>query len=75
MKFFHRHEWEAVAASPMEFFMRLYPASSPMRGMPMEKPIKKDMTAVLYRCKCGAHKTEELISHWTLEQLQGAAKV
>lgn len=30
-------------------------------------------TTVLYQCeKCGAHKTEALNGHWTLEQLSGS---
>jgi hypothetical protein len=73
MLWLHRHKWKAVAATPMEFSMKLYPPSSPLHGMPMEKPIKQHKTAVLYRCeKCWQHKTEELLSHWTLEQLRGA---
>lgn len=33
--------------------------------------IKGDVTAVLYRCRCGAFKTETVNGLWTLEQLVG----
>ena len=53
------HLWEVVECEEL------------VRLMWGRKELTQPVTLVLYRCACGANKTEEYPGHWTKGQLMG----
>lgn len=42
-----------------------------MEGMFMGRSPERDMTATIFRCKCGAVAEKKLEGQWTIEDLRG----
>lgn len=72
MSLFHFHKWQAEAVIPMVQTARGYFLGGVY--MPYPEPKISQVTEVLYSCKCGLHKTESLIGHWTMENLAAGSK-
>ena len=55
MRLFHRHKYQIVATQP-----GMYAIMGTMCT-----------TVILYRCRCGRARSENLNGNWTVEQLRG----
>lgn len=63
-----RHKWEVIAAR-----QRSQPVADDLTRVPgrFVVDVVTPKTDVLWRCACGAVRSDDLHGYWTLEQLQG----